>query len=254
MRPKMPHCKNVPREFLKIRWIKEAMSSTGLSCPDPSPSRRQQGQNYWEARRGSVWTQRRNQASGYEERKPERIYFITKQSFKGSPPLYDSPVSCVHGSVYWWAGTSVGERGMDPEIFSRVWLLISLYHSSQVTDNHDNWRINTGVPKIFSSRHFLRSLGTFTKYSSFWGFCGGSDGKESACNAEDPDTTLGLGRSTGEGNGKPTQYSCLENSMDRGAWRATVHGIAKSLTQLSDQHFHFLHCGKCTGQGKMHWL
>ena len=54
LRPKMPHCKNVPWEFLKIRWIKEAMSSTGLSYTDPSPSRRQQGQNYWEARRGSI--------------------------------------------------------------------------------------------------------------------------------------------------------------------------------------------------------
>ena len=44
----------------------------------------------------------------------------------------------------------------------------------------------------------------------------------------------GLGKSPGEGNGNPLQYSCLENSMDRGAWQATVHGVAKSLTQLSD--------------------
>ena len=44
----------------------------------------------------------------------------------------------------------------------------------------------------------------------------------------------GLGRSPGEGNGNPLQYSCLENSMDRGAWRATVYGVAKSQTQLSD--------------------
>ena len=43
----------------------------------------------------------------------------------------------------------------------------------------------------------------------------------------------GLGKSPGEGNGNPLQYSCLENSMDRGAWRATVHGVAKSLTGLS---------------------
>ena len=43
----------------------------------------------------------------------------------------------------------------------------------------------------------------------------------------------GLGKSPGEGNGNPLQYSCLENSMDRGAWRATVHGVAKSLTRLS---------------------
>ena len=44
----------------------------------------------------------------------------------------------------------------------------------------------------------------------------------------------GLGRSTGKGNGSPVQYSCLENSIDRGAWWATVHGIAKSWTQLSN--------------------
>ena len=59
---------------------------------------------------------------------------------------------------------------------------------------------------------------------------GGSDGKESACNAGDPGSIPGLGRSPGEGNGNPLQYSCLENSMDRGAWQATVHGIEKSDT------------------------
>ena len=60
------------------------------------------------------------------------------------------------------------------------------------------------------------------------GFFGGSDGKESACSAGDLDSVAGLGRSSGEGNGNPLQYSCLENSMDRGAWQATVHGLAKS--------------------------
>ena len=54
---------------------------------------------------------------------------------------------------------------------------------------------------------------------------GGSDGKESACNAEDMGLIPGLERSAGEGNGYPFQYSCLENPMDRGAWRATVHGV-----------------------------
>ena len=63
---------------------------------------------------------------------------------------------------------------------------------------------------------------------------GGSDGKESACNAGDLGLNLGLGRSPGEGHGHPLQYSCLGNSMNRGAWCATVHGIAKSQTRLSD--------------------
>ena len=62
----------------------------------------------------------------------------------------------------------------------------------------------------------------------FMGFPGGSDGKESACNAEDPGSIPGLGRSLGEGNGYPLQHSCLENSMDRGAWQAIVHRVAKS--------------------------
>ena len=62
----------------------------------------------------------------------------------------------------------------------------------------------------------------------FLGFPGGSDGKESACNARDPDSIPGSGRSPGEGKDHPVQYSCLENSMDRGAWQATVHGVPKT--------------------------
>ena len=59
-------------------------------------------------------------------------------------------------------------------------------------------------------------------------FPGGSKDKPSACYAGDPGLILGLGRSPGEGNGNPLQYSCLENPMDRGAWEATVHGVTKS--------------------------
>ena len=66
---------------------------------------------------------------------------------------------------------------------------------------------------------------------------GGSDSKESACNAGGLDLIPGLGRSPGEGKGYPLQCSCLENSMDRGAWRALVHGAAKSQTGLSDFDF-----------------
>ena len=69
------------------------------------------------------------------------------------------------------------------------------------------------------------------------GFPGASDGKESACDAEDvgnEGSILGLGRSPGEGDDNPLQYSFLENPMDRGAWRATVHGVTKHWTRLSD--------------------
>ena len=58
----------------------------------------------------------------------------------------------------------------------------------------------------------------------------GSDGKESACDAGDLGSIPGSGRSPGEGNGNPLQYSCLENPMDREAWWATVHGVTKSQT------------------------
>ena len=67
------------------------------------------------------------------------------------------------------------------------------------------------------------------------GFPHSSDGKESACNAGDPGLSPGLGRSCGEGNGNPLQYSCLENPIDGGAWWATVHGVAKSQTQFSTE-------------------
>ena len=66
------------------------------------------------------------------------------------------------------------------------------------------------------------------------GFPDSSAVKMSACNAGDPGLIPGLGRSPGEGNGNLLQYSCLENPMDRGAWRATVHGVIKSQTRLSN--------------------
>ena len=66
------------------------------------------------------------------------------------------------------------------------------------------------------------------------GFPGGSDGKESPCKAGDQGLIPGWGRSPGEGKGYPLQYSCLENSMHRGAWQAIVHRVAMSQTRLSD--------------------
>ena len=72
------------------------------------------------------------------------------------------------------------------------------------------------------------------------GFPGGSDGKASTCNAGDLGSIPGSGRSPREGNGNPLQYSCLEKSMDGGAWWATVHGVAKSRTWLNQ------YCVSCT--------
>ena len=71
----------------------------------------------------------------------------------------------------------------------------------------------------------------------FLGFPCGSAGKESTCNAGDLGSISGLGRSPGEGNGYPLQYSGLENSVDREAWQSTFHEVPKSWTQLSNFHF-----------------
>ena len=66
------------------------------------------------------------------------------------------------------------------------------------------------------------------------GFPGSSNNKKSACNGGDLGLIPGLGRSPGGQHGNPLQYSCLENPMDRGSWQATVRGVAKGWTQLSD--------------------
>ena len=79
-------------------------------------------------------------------------------------------------------------------------------------------------------------------------FPGDSDGKASAYNAGDLGSIPGSGRSLGEGNGNPLQYSCLESPMDGGAWWATVHGVAKSWRRLSDFPFTF------TGMESVHYL
>ena len=85
----------------------------------------------------------------------------------------------------------------------------------------------------FHSGRYVKEL------TNYWGFPSSSDGKVSACNAGNLGSIPGRegpcsGRSPGEGNGTPLQYSCLENSMDGGAWWATVHGVTKSWTRLND--------------------
>ena len=76
---------------------------------------------------------------------------------------------------------------------------------------------------------------TLLPWDTVWeGFPGGSEVKASARNAGDLGSIPGSGRSPGEGNGNPLQYSCLENPMDRRAWRAIVHRVTKSQTRLSD--------------------
>ena len=101
---------------------------------------------------------------------------------------------------------------------------------------------NKGAKNIYLPKKMYRNI-----YRSFiYSLPAGSDNKESACNAGDLGSIPGLGRCPGEGNGYPLQYSCLENSTDRGTWQATVHGVAKSRTWLSDLHLYVtLRWNKC---------
>ena len=83
---------------------------------------------------------------------------------------------------------------------------------------------------ICTQKIYRRIKKTFWRKSSRMGIPWWLRGKESACNTGDPGSIPGLGRSPGEVHGNPLQYSCLENPMDRGAWWATVHGVAESNT------------------------
>ena len=79
----------------------------------------------------------------------------------------------------------------------------------------------------------IQTISAFSIYFFFLNqFCGGLDGRESTCKAGDSGSIPGLERLPGEGNGDPLQYSFLENSMDTGAWRATVHGVSNTTDQL----------------------
>ena len=93
---------------------------------------------------------------------------------------------------------------------------------------------------ITLQNYSLLRVGWSRQFDQDKDFPGGSDGEVSVYNAGDLGSMPGLGRFPGEGNGNPLQYSCLQNPMEGGAWQATVHGVAKSQTQLRDfTSFHF---------------
>ena len=145
-----------------------------------------------------------------------------------NPPAYAGDIRDV-GSIP-GSGRSPGEENGNPLQYSCLerphgqWSLVG-YCLNRVEKSR------TQLKRL--SMHIQRLL---TRFRTL-GFPGGSDGKESAHNGGDLGSIPGLGRSPGEGNGYPLWYSCLENFMDRGAWQATVHGVAKSRTQMNDFHF-----------------
>ena len=99
------------------------------------------------------------------------------------------------------------------------------------------------LPSILSSISvFFNESFLHIRLPNYWSFSfsfpGGSEVKASACNVGDLGSIPGLGRSPGEGNGNPLQYSCLENPMDGGGWWATVHGVAKESDLIERRHAH----------------
>ena len=136
-------------------------------------------------------------------------------------------------------------QGSNPGLLYCRQVLYSLSHQGSHLDIY--WKLKQRKPK--QNPHILNECVLTMLWLSAWNhlwrfshgqdFPGGSEGKASAYSAGYPGSISGSGRSPEEGNGNPLQYSCLENLMDRGAWRSTVHGIAKSQTQLSDFIFTF---------------
>ena len=106
---------------------------------------------------------------------------------------------------------------------------------------HHLKNLRTEVKNLEYSKQSWKNMGILDVWDCLetqWGFPSGSEGKESACNVRDPGLILESGRSLEEGNGNPLQYSCLENPIDRGAWRATVHRVTKSRTGLKRLSIH----------------
>ena len=144
-------------------------------------------------------------------------------------------MSCPQGLSFFWR---LCPAPFPPVTVSGYILLgvtwrISLFIESPVIPKKK--LTSSRISLLWSNRFFIVSTFPYSQ-----GFPGSLVGKESACNAGDLGLIPGLGRYPGDGIGSPLQYSCLENSMDRGAWWATVREVAKSRIQLSDKHFSIL--------------
>ena len=143
------------------------------------------------------------------------------------------PYHCPMGSESCHGGRDEGHARLQqhaPPLIGASWLL-PLLSTKSACNRNLHWAPSMALfPRVISQLPATRWL----HWTS--GSPGGSDGKEPACSGGDPGSTPGSGRSPGEGNGNPLQYSCLENSTDRGAgaWRATVHVVTKSQTRLSN--------------------
>ena len=132
--------------------------------------------------------------------------------------------------------TSLPWDGMKFDGFSTLWILDPWeLQSRKFCLLRQNSHRSKNVPVLLAFINYPSCI-NLHKYCRFTlkSFPDVSVGKESTCNVGDPGSIPGWGRSSGEGNGNPLQYSCLGNSMDRGAWWASVHQVTKSQTQMSD--------------------
>ena len=142
--------------------------------------------------------------------------------------IFNSPAFYMFSSCCWWwcfyFFTFWATSQVTRDLISQTWMK---HFSPAVVAQIKHWTAKEILDQIFlffsPNQLFLILL----PHSDKRGFPGGSDGKESVYNAGDPGSNLGLGRSPGEGNGNPCQYSCLRNPMERGAWWATVHEVTK---------------------------
>ena len=121
-----------------------------------------------------------------------------------------------------WSKSLTNMNLDDDSVCSRAWLRASSSLAKTLGE--------ISIPKMQCSWLDILAKARVTE-----GFPGGSEVKVSACNSGDLGSIPGSGRSPGKGNGNPLQYSCLENSMDRGGWWATIYGVAKSWTYLKWQ-------------------
>ena len=149
------------------------------------------------------------------------LYDFTYRTLAKGKPLCRK---AEQGLLLWGAGEAVSAEGQH----QGVWGVMSLFHMPpRLVVTEATYVLELPALCILQSQFYCV---LFEKR----GLPHSPDGKAPACNAGDLGSISALGRSPGEGNDDPLQYPCLENSMDRGAWRATVHGVANSWTWLSD--------------------
>ena len=143
-----------------------------------------------------------------------------------------SSTDLAPGSTYrgGWGSSLVGYTGVQ---WGMQRCSVVCWGARGVLGCHVQWGV-LGCSLHWGTQGTVVCSGVYWGTRSRAGFPGGSDGEDSADNAGDPGWIPGAGRSPGGGHGNPLQYSCLENPLDRGAWRATVHGVGKSRTGLSD--------------------